>query len=143
MAATARKRNVSISDADLRWFVEVAGSTRPIQAFTDNEEAIKNRFLTTAAKILRHIGQQLGLEEIKKGEVSTTTFKISTNPAGPAVSGDVSFETSALYIHLSQTTLGFMWRWGKPAANQWLQWDRLLNIPALLERWKPNVKNAK
>ena len=100
---------------------------------SDRNERRKANWLRTGARIARELAKALGLPP--------RSFDVRTNPAGPAVSGDVHLHGEWIYFSLEQSCLGpdfgFMWRLCRGRkdytgrGNQWASWDELLDLPRL------------
>ena len=85
----------------------------------------KRKFHTKSASFLRMLGGDLGFK----------AFKVTNNPAGIAVSGEITMmgmweEGNGLYLQLSQSTIGgFLYRNIKSmkdyngGRNEWLSYD--------------------
>jgi hypothetical protein len=101
----------------------------------------KAAFLGGARLVARRIAKAL---KLPKG-----TYEIRTNPAGIAVSGDVTLHADGIYISLEQSCMGdhrFMFRacngqrdYGG-GANQWMYWDELLDFDKAVERFRKTMR---
>ncbi len=96
----------------------------------------KANFKRLGTKYLKMIAKRLGCTE-----------KVSWNPGGIAVSGDIILHTEHLYVNMSQCGLGmgFMYRSCKGikdytgGTNHWMQWEKLLDVDYVVDAFK-NVK---
>ncbi len=94
----------------------------------------KAEFLRTGKRILK----TLATEYLK---LPPGTFDLRTNPAGPAVSGDVILHGEHVYVQFEQSAMTrcFLWRTCKErrdytgGPNHWSQWDDLLDLEQFAE----------
>jgi hypothetical protein len=130
---------------DTKAYVAMAKGT-PITGYNGCEvepgTCRKADWLKAGAGIARGLAKALGLPP--------GSFDVRTNPAGPAVSGDVHLHGEWVYVSLSQTALGpdfgFMWRLcrgrkdyaGGP--NRWAGWDELLDLPVLAAKMQASLR---
>jgi len=123
-----------------REYVDRGATAGSIDGYGEESARIKQAWLAAGGRIARKLAKALGLE---KGE-----FSVRTNPAGPAVSGDVTLHADWVYVSLSQSCAGlgdmFMWRYCDSQrdftghANQWERWTSLLDLPRFAEAVKRN-----
>ena len=98
-----------------------------------NGNDAKERFENLGKRLLKEIATRLKL----------TDAKITWNPGGPAVSGDLYLEATGLYINFSQTALGFDWGFMyryKDGGNRWMKWDELRHLDRLTETFANRPK---
>lgn len=69
-----------------------------INGYTDTAAARKAKYHSLARRKLRRLANLLGL--------ASKDYRLSTNAAGPAVCGETTLHTDALYIQVSQSALG-------------------------------------
>ena len=108
---------------------------------SDENGLRKAEWLKTGVNIARELAKALGLPP--------GSFDVRTNPAGPAVSGDVHLHGEWVYVSLEQTCLGpafgFMWRLCRGrkdytgCGNQWAGWDELLDLPRLAAKMRASL----
>ena len=102
----------------------------PIQGYTDAEVRDKAKWMQCGRGLMRKLAKELGLQSHE--------YKVRTNPAGPACSGDIHLHADWVYVALEQSCMPgvFMWRYCDGQKdytgrnNQWVRWEILLDLPA-------------
>lgn len=106
---------------------------RLIKADVSYDDEAKDLLHREAAKVLKGLAEALGLE---KGE-----YEIRKNPAGPAVSGEITLHAEHWYVQVSQGSVNdVMWRLCNGQkdyvgmANQWARAEELEDVQAFAAR---------
>lgn len=104
----------------LEEFVRLADSNTSITGYGEIEDNLKTQWLKAGRKILKDIAKALALP---KG-----SYDIRINKGGPAVSGEITLHGEWLYVQLSQTSHGVLWRFCNGRKdyqgdqNHWFKW---------------------
>ena len=96
---------------------------------TEASNGRKERFLKLGRAVMKDLAKLLAVDP----------KEVTVNPAGPAISGDVSFTTPELYVifthHQPRNSYGdFLARPAGSGAHIWLHWEELLDIPAVVKK---------
>lgn len=92
------------------------------------DQPAKGQYHRAATKVLRALAEKLGLPE--------GSFDIRTNMGGIAVVGETTLHGENIYIQLSQTEFGFMYRSCKGrrdyagGTNCWMRFETLADLDA-------------
>jgi hypothetical protein len=115
---------MTIASTSLEHFIKIASEPGSCSYHDIN----KRLFLRVAKQILQELANRMGWE---KG-----TYDLRTNPAGIAVSGEVTLHGEGLYVDFGQSSIGpmFMYRSCKGrkdytgGVNRWLNWEDLRDM---------------
>ena len=104
-------------------YIRFVQKTHDINGFI-GDGSNKDRFLKEGRMILKAIAAKMGF--------NSQQCKIRINKAGPAVSGDVYFETDTLeacFTHGGFNGFYYRWRSGRQSGpNNWMQWSALADL---------------
>lgn len=114
-----------------------------INGYNDETAKEKEEFLSLCRSYSKMLVKELGL--------TSEQYRISTNRAGIAVSGDVHLHTDTLYVAFEQTCLGpdwgFMYRSVANCKdftggyNRWMKWENLINVKEVVKTFQ-NVRHT-